>query len=234
MTAKLRVLPDYSRNGELITVPLKFEPFQSYFLVFSKAVSAIANHKNFAEYKTIKALSGPWQVSFDPKWGGPKSVKFDKLKDWTKRPEDGIKYYSGIALYRKTFELSASISQQKNKKISLDLGEVNNMARVKVNGKIVGILWTAPWRIDISAADLKRYNQLEIEVANLWPNRLIGDEKLPDDGIQNDNTWPEWLIKDTRRKSKRFTFTTHKFYTKDAPLLKSGLIGPVTLQQSDF
>ncbi|WP_114937692.1 glycosyl hydrolase [Mucilaginibacter endophyticus] len=234
MTAKLRVLPEYSRNGELIAVPLKFEPYQSYFLVFAKAVSAAANHENFAEYKTIKALSGPWQVSFDPKWGGPKSVKFDELKDWTLRPENGIKYYSGIAQYHKTFELPASILQQKNKKISLDLGEVNNMARVKVNGKIVGLLWTAPWRIDISAADLKRYNQLEIEVANLWPNRLIGDEKLPDDGIQNDNTWPEWLIKGTPRKSKRFTFTTHKFYTKDSPLLKSGLIGPVTIQQSDF
>lgn len=234
MTAKIRVLPEHSKKDGSILVPLKFEPYQSYFLVFTKGVSAVANHKNFAAYKIIKTLTGPWQVSFDPKWGGPKSVRFDELKDWTQRPEDGIKHYSGIAMYHKTFELLPGVLQQKGKKISLDLGEVNNMARIRVNGKDVGVLWTAPWRIDISTADLKTHNQLDIEVVNLWPNRLIGDERLPDDGIQSDGLWPEWLIKGMPRKSKRFTFTTHKFYTKDSPLLKSGLIGPVTLQQSDF
>lgn len=233
ITASVWVLPEYSRNGELTSVPLKFEPYQSYFVLFTKNISAV-NHKNFADYRTIKTLSGPWQVSFDPKWGGPRSVQFDMLKDWTQRPEDGIKYYSGTAIYRKTFDLPAGGLLQKNKKISLDLGEVNNMARVKINGKNVGILWTAPWRIDISTADLKKHNLLEIEVVNLWPNRLIGDERLPDDGIQGDGRWPEWLIKGMPRKSQRFTFTTHKFYTKDSPLLKSGLIGPVTIQQSDF
>ncbi|MFC0514858.1 glycosyl hydrolase [Mucilaginibacter angelicae] len=234
MTAKVRVLPEYSRRASVTSVPLKFEPYQSYFVVFTKEISVAINRKNFADHKIVKALQGPWQVSFDPKWGGPKQIQFDKLKDWTQRPEDGIRYYSGTAVYRKTFDLPVGILLQKNKKISIDLGEVNSMARVKVNGKNVGILWTAPWRIDISNADLKKHNQLEIEVVNLWPNRLIGDERLPDDGIQNDEKWPEWLLKGMPRKSKRFTFSTHKFYTKDSSLLKSGLIGPVKLQQSDF
>lgn len=234
ITAKIRVLPEHSRNGEVISAPLKFEPYQSYFVVFTKEASAATNRKNFAGYKIIKTLQGPWQVSFDPKWGGPKYVQFDELKDWTQRPEDGIKHYSGIAVYHKTFDLPISLLRQQSKKISLDLGEVNSMTRIKVNGKNAGILWTAPWRIDITNADLKKHNQLEIEVVNLWPNRLIGDERLPEDGIQNDGMWPEWLTKGTPHKSKRFTFSTHKFFTENSPLLKSGLIGPVTLQKSDF
>jgi hypothetical protein len=234
MTAEERNLPEHAFGGAVTSVPLKFEPYQSYFVVFSEKVSSATNRKNFAENKAIATLKGPWQVSFDPKWGGPKEVQFDELKDWTQRPEDGIRYYSGTALYRKTFDLPSDIASQKNKKISIDLGEVNSMARVKVNGKNIGILWTAPWRVDISSANLKAHNLLEIEVVNLWPNRLIGDERLPDDGIQNDGLWPEWLLKRQPRKSKRFTFSTHRFFTKDSPLLKSGLIGPVTLQQSEF
>jgi len=90
-----------------------------------------------------------------------------------------------------------------------------------------------PWRIDITKAVMQKGNMLEIEVANLWPNRLIGDEKLPDDGIK-DGKWPDWLIKGKERASGRYTFTTYRHYTKDSPLLKSGLIGPVTIQRESF
>lgn len=106
------------------------------------------------------------------------------------------------------------------------------MASVTLNGKELGIVWTAPWRIDITNALHEKNNHLEIEVANLWANRLIGDEQLPDDGIKNDQ-WPDWLINNKPRTSERVTFTTYKHYKKDDPLQKSGLIGPVTIWQQE-
>lgn len=233
ITGETRELPDYTVKGRLTSIPLKFEAYQSYFIVFIKTdKSTISATKNFAVNTAVKMLTGAWQVHFDPKWGGPESIKFNELTDWTLRPEEGIKYYSGTAVYDKEFDLPKNISSQKVKKIYLDLGEVNNMAKVKLNGKDLGVVWTAPWRVEITGAVL-RHNKLEIEVVNLWPNRLTGDEKLPDDGIKND-IWPEWIVKGLPRKSGRFTFSTYKFYSKDSPLLKSGLLGPVTIQQSSF
>lgn len=107
---------------------------------------------------------------------------------------------------------------------------MKNLAKVKLNGVNLGVIWTAPWRVDITSTLKEGDNNLEIEVANLWVNRLIGDENYPDDGIR-DGQWPEWIEKGTPRPSKRFTFTTWKYYNKDSPLLSSGLLGPVTIQQ---
>ncbi len=114
------------------------------------------------------------------------------------------------------------------KSLFLDLGKVNNMARVKLNGKDLGVIWTFPWRVDISDAVKPSGNQLEIEVVNLWPNRLIGDEQLPDDGTGN-GQWPKWLTEGKPRTSGRYTFTTYKHFDKNSPLLESGLIGPVKI-----
>jgi hypothetical protein len=167
-------------------------------------------------------------VSFNPKWGGPESISFDKLTDWTTRPEEGIKYYSGIASYHQTISLAENTLADKKSDIFLDLGEVYNLARVHVNGKDMGVIWTAPYQLKISDAIVPGENQIDVEVANLWPNRLIGDEQKPDDGIKN-HQWPEWLVKNQARTSGRYTFTTGKFYKKDSELLKSGLIGPVRI-----
>ena len=164
---------------------------------------------NFPKATSVAVLQGSWEVSFDPKWGGPEKVTFDALQDWTGRKEEGIKYYAGSANYRKSFDRPAGLPA--DSKIYLDLGAVHEIARVKLNGKDLGVVWCAPWRIDISTAVKPGKNELEIEVANLWPNRLIGDAALP----------PE----------KRFTKTNVRPYRKDSPLLESGLLGPVTLQK---
>jgi hypothetical protein len=232
VTGEIRPLSVYSIKGKLTQLPLKLDAYQSCFIVFTKHDNiAPSKRKNYSTDKLIQTLKGPWQVAFDPKWGGPKNIQFNELVDWTQRPEDGIKYYSGTAVYHKIFDVNTSVTSQKGKHVYLDLGEVNNMARVKLNGKDLGVVWTAPWRVNITNAVLKGHNQLEIEVVNLWPNRLIGDDNLPDDGIKN-GKWPDWLIKGQPRTSKRFTFASAKFYGKDSPLLKSGLVGPVTLQQN--
>jgi len=110
----------------------------------------------------------------------------------------------------------------------LNLGKVKNLARITLNGKDLGTVWTAPWQIDITSAVRKGNNELTVEVVNLWVNRLIGDEQFPDDGI-HDGKYPEWLLKGEKRKSKRFTFTTHKHYKANSPLYESGLIGPVKI-----
>jgi len=107
------------------------------------------------------------------------------------------------------------------------------MARVRLNGHDLGVVWTAPWQVDITGVIREKGNQLEIEVANLWPNRLIGDQQYPDDGVK-DGKWPEWLIKNGKKTSARYTFTTYNPYKKDSPLLSSGLLGPVTIKRKDF
>ena len=232
VTGETKFLPDFKISGDQVTVPLKFDAYQSYFIIFDKNIRVkLAAGKNFSEEKEITRLDGPWQVAFDPKWGGPANITFDKLQDWTARPEEGIKFYSGTAVYHKEFELPANINLNKNGKIYVSLGEVNDMARVRLNGKDLGVIWTAPWRVDISKALVRGQNKLEIEVVNRWPNRLIGDSKYPDNGVV-DEQWPEWLLKGKPRNSKRLTFASYNFYDEKSPLLKSGLVGPVTIQSS--
>jgi len=231
ITGEVRALPTFYVNGSQTTVPLELEAHQSYFVVFDKnnTTRSIENKPNFRIFNTLSTLSGPWQVSFNPKFGGPKNTTFNELTDWTKSPDDAIKYYSGIAVYKKDFSFTTT---SKNGRIYLDLGEINDLARIKLNGKELGVVWTAPWRVDVTDA-IKGQNHLEIEVANLWVNRLIGDEKLPDDGIK-DGRWPEWLTKGLPRPSSRYTFATFHPFDQNSPLFKSGLVGPVTIQQSSF
>ena len=133
------------------------------------------------------------------------------MEDWTKRPEAGIRFYSGTARYRTTFDLPDRL-RRSGSRIFLDLGVVRNLAEVRLNGKGLGIVWTAPWRVDITAAAKPAGNILEISVTNLWPNRLIGDAALP--------------------AEKRLTKTNIGF-NKDQPLLESGLLGPVRLMREE-
>lgn len=235
LTGETRQLPEFSKKDGLTFIPMEFDAYQSFFIVFAETstLKKGANMPgcNFPDFQTLAAMKGYWEVSFDPEWGGPEQVAFEKLVDWTSRPERGIRYYSGIASYHKTFDMPASLHTDEQVPIFLSLGEVHNLARVILNGQDLGVVWTSPWHINISEALVGGENQLEIRVANLWPNRLIGDEYLPFDGVKN-GEWPDWLLEGKPRTSGRNTFTTHPYYTKNSPLLKSGLIGPVTLQSS--
>jgi hypothetical protein len=169
---------------------------------------AIIGSVNFPKAIPVTTLEGAWEVSSDPKWGGPEKVIFDKLYDWSKSENDGIKYYSGIATYRKSFVRPGSLSD--DSKVWLDLGRVEKIARVKLNDKDLGVVWCAPWRIDITDCLKAGSNDLEIEVANLWPNRLIGDADKP--------------------QAERFTWTIQGHpYNVKSQLLPSGLLGPVQL-----
>ena len=230
VTGETRLLSDYYYQDRFTSIPVKLEKDQSFFIVFPKNKKRLATGiKNFPEVETISEIEGTWTVSFDPKWGGPEKIIFDKLEDWSKRQEEGIKYYSGMATYNKSFDLPELDNSNLNEELYLDLGEVKNLARVKLNGDDLGIIWTSPWRVKITDAVKPEGNKLEIEVVNLWRNRLVGDENMPDDGIK-DHKWPEWLLEGKPRTSGRYTFTTHRFYKKDMPLQVSGLLGPVVIQ----
>jgi hypothetical protein len=147
-----------------------------------------------------------------------------------------VKYFSGTAAYRTKFTVPADLLSPR-RRIALDLGKVEVIAEVKINGKTLATLWKPPYRMAIGAAIQPGENTLEVKVTNLWVNRLIGDEQLPEDSQRNaDGTlkaWPEWLQGDGPSPAGRSTFTTWRLWKKDSPLVKSGLLGPVTLQVSE-
>jgi len=186
-------------------------------------------------------ITGPWQVSFDPKWGPfdsaqgrrPGEFIFEKLDDWSTRPEAGIKYYSGTAVYRTNFR-SQKPEVRSQKKVYLDLGHVAVMAAVTLNGQNLGTLWKPPFRADVTEALKNGENKLELKVVNLLINRQIGDEQLPEDSDRNDhcalNKWPEWLQEGKPSPTGRFTFGSWRLWKKNDPLAESGLLGPVTLR----
>jgi hypothetical protein len=223
----IRPLPEYTVDEGITSIPLQFEAYESYFIVFDKERKHVAKkgEKNFIPRSELFTLEGTWDVAFDPKWGGPEKVRFDHLEDWIERAEDGIKHYSGTATYSKTFDCPQAAEADK---LFLDLGEVNVMARVKLNGKDLGIVWTTPWQVEISDEVKEKDNKLEIEVVNLWANRLIGDEAYEEDGIV-DGKWPEWVLRNEPIPGPRYTFASWKHYTKDSPLISSGLAGPVSI-----
>jgi hypothetical protein len=233
VTSEINSVASRKESNGLISVAIKLDPYQSCFIVFDDTQRSVPDLcKNpfiFSEKQTLFTLHGPWDVTFDTVWGGPAHIIFKELSDWSKRPEEGIRYYSGSAVYTKSFDLPDNGVVRKEVKYYLDLGILKNLGQIKFNGHDLGILWTSPWQVDITGLLKVKGNQLEITVVNLWINRLIGDEFLPWDGV-TDGKWPEWLLNGTNRPTKRYTFTTHRFYRQNDPLSESGLIGPVTIR----
>ncbi|MBN2064358.1 MAG: hypothetical protein JW745_06115, partial [Sedimentisphaerales bacterium] len=229
VTGERRILPEVHDNGSQRVIPLRFAAYQSYFVVFvhsSEIESAtVMSEKNFEEAEPVVDLAGPWQVAFDPVWGGPSSVVFDELMDWTMSEDQGIKYYSGIAIYSKVFELSLGISA--GERVYLDLGEVYDMARVRLNGEDLGVVWCAPWQVDITQAVKSGENKLEIEVANRWVNRLAGDRAQADAGVRM-LRWDNGMLGGQEYRAGRYTFTTGQGYDN---LLPAGLTGPIKIKK---
>jgi hypothetical protein len=232
ITGEISTLNQFEQHQRVTIIPLQFEPFQSFFVVFDKKehdnAGKTKNAVNFPEISLVSELRSNWKVNFDQKWGGPGEVKFNELSDWSQNKDKGIKYYSGIVTYETSFNLPDQFDLDNAGEIYLDLSEVYNLARITLNGKDLGVLWTSPWRVKITRTVKKTDNDLTVAVANLWVNRLIGDAFMPYDGQLN-NKWPEWLLQGEPRTSGRYTFTTYDYYRKDSPLTKSGLIGPVRI-----
>jgi hypothetical protein len=158
----------------------------------------------------IKSVSLPWTLKFENKWGPLGVIRLDSLVSWSDVRDSTVKYYSGKALYSNTFEMTASETDTRN--IRIDLGNVQEIASVKINGKEAGVTWIAPFVLDITGLVKEGENQLEVTVVNSWVNRLIGDSYLPAD--------------------KRFTKTNvMKFENPDREsyLRKSGILSDVRI-----
>ncbi|MEA5256687.1 glycosyl hydrolase [Arcicella aquatica] len=209
VTGEISPVKEYTVADGQISIPLQFNPNGSIFVVFRKKLTSKEHQSgaNFTNYEVTQTLDKPWQVYFDPKWGGTNWITFDKLYDWTSRSEEGIKYYSGTAIYKTQFD-----AENEQDEIALDLGEVKDVgiAKVKLNGKDLGILWCPPFRVAVKGLLKKTGNELEIEVVNTWRNRLIGDREKP--------------------ANERYT-QTNITIKPDWKLMPSGLLGPVQLMK---
>jgi hypothetical protein len=238
----MRILDEYSIKDGKTTIPLEFDDSESVFVVFRKPLPADvtpSGGRNFPALTCVAEIPGPWAVRFDPAWGGPENAVFEKLVNWTERKETGIRYYSGTASYACKFDKPAALAG--GIPVWLDLGTVHDLAQVLLNGRDLGIIWTAPCRFDITSALKPVDNSLEIRITNTWANRLIGDEQEPADcewgrGDQGFGgplkSFPDWVLNGTPRPStSRYTFTTWNYFSKDSPLRPSGLLGPVTIKQ---
>ncbi|MDR1501719.1 MAG: glycoside hydrolase family 2 [Prevotella sp.] len=210
LTATVRKLKAYTVKDGKTILPFKLEPTESAFIIFrepSKESPGGDVNINYPAPEPVQPVVSPWTVTFDSKMRGPvKPVVMNTLQDWTLSDNDSIKYYSGTAVYKNNVTL-ANIS--KDKSYYLDLGKTMVMAKVSVNGKYAGGVWTAPWRVEISNYINEGENSIEISVVNNWVNRLTGDSMLPED--------------------QRQTWCPVNPYNKDSGLQSSGLLGPVSV-----
>lgn len=243
-TGTVEPVPAWTRKDGRTEVTLDFAPRESLFVRFRPGTQkSLPVDLPEPVVQDSIPLSKGWKVAFDPAMGAPAEADFSELVSWTDRPEKEIRYYSGIATYRRDVTLPDGFLKSGNKAI-LNLGEVKNLARVTVNGTTFPELWKPPFTCDITKALKPGANKLSIEIVNLWANRLVGDEQEPPDvewgkprnyGKNNYagrqlKSYPDWLVQGTPRPSKeRRTFTTWSYIKKDQPLLPSGLLGPVTL-----
>ncbi|MBN2634075.1 MAG: glycoside hydrolase family 2 [Bacteroidales bacterium] len=205
-TGSIRDLPDFTQTENATKVPLILAPYESVFVVFrTEGKPANNSTPNFPEKNVLLTINEPWELSFEG-MNAPQPMKMEALQDWSISEDKALRYFSGTAHYKTTFTLEPKPDQP----ISIDLGNVMVMAKVKINGQYVGGIWTPPYRLDITSAVKEGANTLEVEVVNTWMNRLIGDLNLPED--------------------ERSTWTVINPWKKETPLQSSGLIGPVTIK----
>jgi len=263
--------PVFERTATGVAVPVDLEPWGSVFVVFrsplperwvtsadpvsmefkngsliTRATTVNLTHSDGARRAihvprppAPQSLSGPWQVSFSDGRGAPPSAEFTQLISWSEHSHPGIRHYSGTGIYRTTLAVKSWSADQI---AVLDLGRVADIARVYVNGREAGVVWKAPFRVDVTPLLQIGSNAVEVHVANRWINRLIGDEAI-DPGFAYQAAgkskftdgrllkMPDWLYEPARRgERKRASFSTWKHYDADSPLVPAGLLGPVRLE----
>ena len=203
----------FEQNNETTTIDMQLPEYGSAFVVFNPEESS----KDYSEAFPLKTLplDGAWQVEFTPAYGPPFQANFADLISWPQHQQEDIRYFSGTAAYRKSFDLSREDTEAAAR-FSIDLGQVETIARVEVNGQAIATLWAPPYEVDVTDALFPGTNRLTIWVSNLWVNRLIGDAEKSEN---------------EQRTSTPFQLPASPIkYKPDDPLLPSGLIGPVHLR----
>jgi hypothetical protein len=211
VTGQIATAKAFKQADGCTVVPMTFDAYGSCLVVFRDAIDATqqgTQGSNTPVLTAVKAIQGPWQVGFDPAWGGPALIEFGTLTDWTKHADDRIKYYSGKSTYTNSFQMKTA----QGKRYWLQLNDVKDVgiAAVELNGKHMGTTWTKPFRVEITDALRAGQNRLKVTVVNSWQNRLIGDRGKPQD--------------------KRYTKTNINI-RDDWMLRESGLLGPVEIMR---
>jgi hypothetical protein len=196
-------------NGRT-TVPLRLEPWGSVFVVFRRPAQSPDRQLPASAETPLATVEGAWEVRFQPGRGAPDRITLDRLVSWSTSADAGVKYFSGTATYAKALEAAPGWFVPGARQW-LDLGDVQSLAEVSVNGTALGVVWKRPFRVDVTGALKPGANAVEVKVTNLWVNRMVGDRQ-PGAQVQ-------------------YTFTRPAFYKADSPLLPSGLLGPVRVLQ---
>jgi alpha-L-rhamnosidase len=202
----------YSADDGRATVPLHLAPRESVFVVFRRASSSPSRAAPSVKSETLATVAGPWEVSFPPDLGAPARITLENLAPWTANPDEGVKFFSGTAMYTKTLRAEESWFRP-GAKVMLDLGTVRDLAEVSVNGKAMATLWKPPYQADVTGAIKPGENRLEIKVTNEWTNRQVGDRRGPPEA--------RVLAADAGGRGGAFGGAQQ--------LSESGLIGPVTV-----
>lgn len=238
----------WKTEGGMTKVTLTMEPHESVFFILRQPSTANSNALQTTKAAVSKTIdiSRSWTVSFPEGWDAPEHIQLDSLTSWSTNAEKGVRYFSGTARYQHT--LKQRLPHKKGTRYVLDLGEVKNLARIFVNGKEVAHLWKKPFRCDVTEYLNSKENVIEVDVTNLWVNRMIGDEMEPDDiewcepfiydyapGKPEVGRFmksvPQWLSSGSPRPSKgRHTVVSFKFFKATDALLPSGILGPVKLE----
>ena len=208
LNGKIRMLNEYSTKNGKTTVPIKMKPAESMFIVFTNQKNEKTGpgyEPNFPEGEVLMQITGDWQVKFNNEDIGPTEIQtWENLKDWTEFDNDRIKYYSGTAVYKTNFKID-ELPGDSN--YFVDLGDVGVMATVELNGEEIGGTWMAPFLLPANELLKEGNNEIEIEVVNIWRNRMVKEDPLP--------------------KDERYTFTMFEDVEPNEELTPSGLMGPV-------
>jgi hypothetical protein len=199
-------LVDYTKDGIYVWEEGNFE------------LSGRDEKRQFTNYVNVQNLEGSWEVFFPEGWGAPKMAIFPKLISWTESNNDGIRYFSGTATYKKTFQHEINSSALEKKKIYLDLGDLSHVGEVWLNDQRLGITWARPSRFDITGILRPGENTLVVEVANTWSNRLVGDAVTGSKYTRTHIT-----------ATNVYGLNHQRIQWKEVPLIKSGLLGPVNI-----
>ncbi len=204
-----RAKPSYKMEGEYTSISLHFDPYDALFVMFRNKTSETSYEAPVPHVRQLTSVNGSWKVAFDG-MGAPAQTTFPSLEDWSRSSDKSIRYYSGTATYRKDLQIEPSWME--GGQIWLDLGNVQNIAEVFLNGKPAGLLWRKPFRFNISDSAVPGKNLLEVKITNTWVNRLVGD---------------------AQPGAVPYTRTIRQEYLPDDPLRPSGLLGPVLLEKEE-
>jgi hypothetical protein len=222
----------YAIQGGRTTVPLQLEAGGAVFLVFRQSSRSNSMKLPKDAVTPLATLVGPWRVNFQKKRGAPSTLKFDKLASWSMHPNDGVKYFSGSASYTKSFNAPIQWFEQRGS-YRIDLGDVRDLAQITLNGKNLGILWHAPFDINVTGVLHPGRNTIQVNVTNVWVNRMIGDAQAGATTpyasvVDHPSTFADGEPTEEDQPTSK-GLAPHHTYKADAPLRLSGLLGPVTV-----